>query len=109
MSNKPAVCVKTFKGAPHGHTTFTYNPGDPIPAELAAEAVSNGWAVYQVEVPQEKPAEDEAVDRAAELAAMSVEQLKALAAEYELEIPRGAKKGDVVKMIADFEAQPVDQ
>ena len=44
--NKAAVCVKPFRGAPHGHTTFAYNPGDPVPAELADEQVSLGNAEF---------------------------------------------------------------
>ena len=40
--SKNVYAIKTFKGAPHGHTTFVYNPGDPVPAELAANSLSTG-------------------------------------------------------------------
>ncbi len=45
------ICIKEFKGAPHGHTSFLYKVGDKIPAELHETALSNGWAEEKSSAP----------------------------------------------------------
>lgn len=52
---KKQICVATtsFRGAPHGHTTYQYNEGDPVPAELAEEMISLKKAKY-IDAPEPK-------------------------------------------------------
>lgn len=93
---KPAVCVKAFKGAPHGHTTFQYNPGDQVPAELAAGQVSLGNAKFVDGDVAAAGAEIKAAHEAenAKAAAAADEEAAKVAEDNTIKAPENANAGD---------------